>query len=290
MTAIVTSAHTAQLTPLGIAEYDHAIRRFTEWNGGRPISGESVRFFLEQMRGRYAPATINLHRWALKRAVRESLPEFQSLEARAKLDHYFRTEIKPLKVDQSVRNALTPMEVGRLMRETDPRTGIFVSFLYVSALRISEALHVRVRDCRRSGKEIVTIHIRHAKGRKERRVRIPVTLYEQVLLKFRSKEFLLQNHHCRSKEGRFSPGFWHNQIRAAGKEILGRNDLHCHLLRHSAATNLLVAGATLKAVGEHLGHSSPMVTARFYDHSSVSDDAIINLQCEAEREGGTWTG
>lgn len=290
MTAMVNSAQTAQLTPLGIAEYDTAIRRFNEWNQGRPINGESVRLFLDGLRGRYAAATINLYRWALKRAVRESLPEFQSLEARARLDHYFRTEIRPLKVDQSVRNALTPNEIGRLMREAEPRTGAFVRFLYVSAMRISEALHVRIRDCRRTGPRIVTIHVRHAKGRKERRVRIPSTLYEQVRTTFQSDVFLLQNHHRRSQGGRFSAGFWHNVIKSAGKEILGRNDLHCHLLRHSAATNLLVGGATLKAVGEHLGHSSPIVTARFYDHSSVSDDAILNLEIEAEKEGGPWTG
>jgi integrase len=44
-----------------------------------------------------------------------------------------------------------------------------------------------------------------------------------------------------------------------------------HVLRHSLATRLLRDGASINAVSSLLGHSTPIVTARYYDHTKALD-------------------
>lgn len=44
-----------------------------------------------------------------------------------------------------------------------------------------------------------------------------------------------------------------------------------HVLRHSLATRLLRQGAPINAVSALLGHSGPVVTSRYYDHTKALD-------------------
>ncbi|WP_310598685.1 tyrosine-type recombinase/integrase [Desulfobulbus sp.] len=50
-------------------------------------------------------------------------------------------------------------------------------------------------------------------------------------------------------------------------------------LRHQAASEMLAAGANLKGVSEILGHASPDMTRRVYQHTSIAlrRDAISRL-------------
>ena len=50
-------------------------------------------------------------------------------------------------------------------------------------------------------------------------------------------------------------------------------------LRHMAATEMLAAGADLKSVSEILGHASPDMTLRTYQHTITAQrrDAVARL-------------
>lgn len=65
-----------------------------------------------------------------------------------------------------------------------------------------------------------------------------------------------------------------NSLKTAWKNAKRRamvtRRLRLYDIRHACATNLLAAGANLKAVSEILGHASPDMTMRVYQH--VSDD------------------
>ena len=46
-------------------------------------------------------------------------------------------------------------------------------------------------------------------------------------------------------------------------------ELKFHCLRHSFATHVLEKDANIYAVSKVMGHSTPNVTAQFYDHTTA---------------------
>ncbi|MCD7753189.1 MAG: site-specific integrase [Clostridiales bacterium] len=64
-----------------------------------------------------------------------------------------------------------------------------------------------------------------------------------------------------------SPNSAGNTVRAFGRKI--RIPLHCHLFRHSFASNALAAGASPVDIAAQLGHSSTKMTLDTYSHSTT---------------------
>jgi hypothetical protein len=65
----------------------------------------------------------------------------------------------------------------------------------------------------------------------------------------------------------------------------GIKDFHFHDLRHTSASHLIMRGASMKAVQEHLNHSSPTMTNR-YAHISEKFQReqieLLNGLCDSE--------
>jgi len=128
-----------------------------------------------------------------------------------------------------------------------------ILFLYASGARISECLALSYEDI-----EGEWLHIRHAKGEKERMVPLAKVAIEALndyinMLSF-EKEFIWSNY----KGNRLS------RISAykITQKYLGVSP---HVLRHSYATALITGGADLRVVQELLGHAS-LLTTQIYTH------------------------
>ncbi|KKO48650.1 hypothetical protein VT06_10100 [Arsukibacterium sp. MJ3] len=52
-------------------------------------------------------------------------------------------------------------------------------------------------------------------------------------------------------------------IKIVAKQCGISKNVHVHTLRHSFATHLLQRGVSLRAIQTHLGHASPITTARY---------------------------
>lgn len=246
-----------------------------------PLSESSVRSFLDDLRSGqikqdngepYRPATVARYIADLKAVIGQTS---DSVQFRASLDALFKRAAP--KVEKRIHRSetLTPAEVRKLEQATDERTAAALRFLALSGMRISEALSIRLSDCKTDRKE-VAIRIT-GKGRKERTVSVTREAFDAVRQSFDSKEYLFQNHHHRSRDGRFTRQRWYQIVRAAGERALDRR-IHPHTFRHATATNLLAAGNTLKAVAGHLGHARVSTTAEIYDENTLAFQAIEQLE------------
>ena len=133
-----------------------------------------------------------------------------------------------------------------------------ILFLYASGTRISECLELSRGDI-----EGDWLHIRHAKGEKERIVplakvaRVAIDNYLNMI-DF-EKDFVWSNYKA-SKLSRIS-------AYKITQKYLGVSP---HVLRHSYATALITGGADLRVVQELLGHSS-LLTTQIYTHIQKQD-------------------
>jgi integrase len=64
------------------------------------------------------------------------------------------------------------------------------------------------------------------------------------------------------RNSNFGRRVWHPALEAAGISA----EVRVHDLRHSCASLLIRQGASIKAVQQQLGHSTPMVTLNVYAH------------------------
>lgn len=133
-----------------------------------------------------------------------------------------------------------------------------ILFLYATGARISECLALQREDI-----EGEWLHIRHAKGEKERIVPIAAVAKKAIdayLNEARNeKPFVWQNY----KGERLSRIFAYKIT----QKYLGVSP---HVLRHSYATSLIAGGADLRVVQELLGHAS-LLTTQIYTHIQKQD-------------------
>ena len=133
-----------------------------------------------------------------------------------------------------------------------------ILFLYATGARISECLSLSRGDI-----EGEWLHIRHAKGEKERIIpiaKVAITALNRYLdaLKY-EKDTIWLNY----KGNRLSRIYAYKIT----QKYLGVSP---HVLRHSYATSLIRGGADLRVVQELLGHSS-LLTTQIYTHIQRED-------------------
>jgi len=137
---------------------------------------------------------------------------------------------------------------------------------YSAGLRVSEIVNLKIHDI---DSMRMMIHIRAAKGKKDRMVPLSRKLLEalrEYYKKYRPKEFMFEGqkggaYSVRSaqqilKEAKLKAGIWkHGSI---------------HSLRHSYATHLMESGTDIRIIQELLGHNSIRTTMR-YTHVSKKE-------------------
>lgn len=174
------------------------------------------------------------------------------------------TKLKFAKVPKLLPRFLSFEEVQAGLSLIDRTTWIgardyaLILFLYASGTRISECLELELVDI-----EGAWLHIRHAKGEKERVVPLAKvaikSIHDYLSMSPFEKEFIWSNYQG-NKLSRIS-------AYKITQKYLGVSP---HILRHSYATSLISGGADLRVVQELLGHSS-LLTTQIYTHIQKQD-------------------
>jgi integrase/recombinase XerD len=138
---------------------------------------------------------------------------------------------------------------------------------YSLGLRLSESLNLTIADI---DSHLMRVHLRFTKGYKDRFVPLP----QSTLLALR-RYWVTHRHSSLLFPGGKAPylregkplvmdkGGVQKTIKIVAKECGISKNVHIHTLRHSFATHLLGRGVSLRAIQTHLGHASPITTARY---------------------------
>ena len=182
------------------------------------------------------------------------------------------------KKKKSLPVVLSEQEVYRILKALDNlkhRTLLFL--IYSSGLRVSEVVRLKLKDI---DKERRLIHIREAKGRKDR-----FTILSQVSLSI-LQDYLKQYHHDdwlfpgAVKDKHLSERSVQIIFEKACLKARIKKNVSVHSLRHSFATHLLEGGTDLRYIQALLGHSRPETT-QIYTH--VSTKSLGRIQSPLDR-------
>lgn len=227
-----------------ITDIDHAIRCF----------------LLEKQRLGQSSQTINLALNSIKFFYRDVLRSEKSVD------------FKCAKRSKKLPVVLSASEIKKIISQiTNAKHKILISLSYAAGLRVSEVVNIRVGDI---SLDDLTIHIKNAKGKKDRITILPHKLTKDIqnLVAGKSKnDFIFESNRGGSLTTSSAQKIFHKALIISGIE----KDATFHSLRHSFATHLLENGTDVRYVQKLLGHANIRTTQLY---TKVTNPALKNIK------------
>lgn len=175
-----------------------------------------------------------------------------------------KIDLPTTKVTYKLPEILSAHEVQEIIKAVNNiRYRTLLMVIYGAGLRVSEAVNLRINDI---DKERMTLHIRCAKGGKDRYVILSPVVYSALQAYWKVCKF--KDYIFPSQNNPYKPLSTHraSQIFKSAKakaNITKQGGIHS--LRHAFATHLLESGTDIFAIKALLGHSSIQSTVRYLD-------------------------
>jgi integrase len=241
---------------------------------GQNIGPAALRGYFEWLEGQgYRASTVRIKRQAALDRIRRvaAIPGATTHEQRAKIEwhiHELAREAPSPKLQfpgVGAEKVLVLADYRKVLAGCkSARQAAFLRFLYATGARVAEMVGVRLSGCA-TAMGVVYIPVM-GKGRKERTVRIPEAMFEEIKATFHGSTYLFET----SNGKPYARQYVSSQLRTLTKRILGRA-LSAHKMRHSWATRQLASGKPIDAVSRYLGHSDVAITLKYYAHSEMSN-------------------
>ncbi len=168
----------------------------------------------------------------------------------------------PKRTERVLPTILSVTEVKKIIDSIhNLKQKAIISTIYSAGLRLSEAIHLKKTDINSAR---MLIHIRNAKGAKDREVMLSeklLTLLRTYFLQYRPKLWLFEG----QTKGKYSARSIQNIFKHALAKTNISKSASIHTLRHSFATHLLEKGIDIRIIQELLGHAS-IKTTQLYTH------------------------
>ena len=186
----------------------------------------------------------------------------------------FELKLPRPKTEKKLPAVLTMEECLQIFRVVDnPKHKLLLLIGYGAGLRVSEIVTLEWRDILFSEHKI---HIKNAKGKKDRMVMLPYSIVSSLEL---YKQLYEPNKYV--FEGQFagepySVGSAQAVMRQALKKSGLAKKATVHTLRHSFATHLLESGTDIRYIQKFLGHASIKTTTIYTHVSKIASDKILS--------------
>jgi integrase/recombinase XerD len=298
----LTSMQMRNCSPRTIESWEFRLRRFGAWCTERGIeslddvtpellaayrrwlfhyrtarTGAPLRFATQ------AAYLIPLCRWCAWLAEQEWLPENPAADLQL-----------PKEEKRLPAAVLTAAEVERVLNETDVtrpvglRDRALLETLYSTGVRVGELVALAVYDLE-PDRRIITV--RQGKGRKDRVVPIgrrALSWLTKYLVDVRPQLVEKSNEATLFVTSSGRP-FGRTHVSAVVRRYILKAGIakpgSCHLMRHTAATLMLEAGADLRALQLFLGHSK-LNTTQIYTHVSIQRLSEVHERTHPARPNG----
>ncbi|GBE16923.1 tyrosine recombinase XerC [bacterium BMS3Abin15] len=221
-------------------------------------------FLLGKQDKKMSPQTINLYLNAIKFFYREIIKSPQKID------------LKFAKRSLKLPIVLSRAEIVNIIDNiTNKKHKLLISLTYAAGLRVSETTNLKIKDV---DVEELSIHIKGAKGNKDRITIFPEKIKFDIINTINSKDkndFIFES----ERGGKLTEWTAQKVFENALEKAKINKDATFHSLRHSFATHLLENGVDVRYVQELLGHSN-IRTTQIY--TKVTNPSLRNIKSPLE--------
>ncbi len=157
--------------------------------------------------------------------------------------------------------------LNKLLKIENIKHKSILTLTFSVGLRVSEIINIKIEDI---DSKRMLIHIKNAKGRKDRIVPLSQNVLDLLRIYFKEyspKEYLFN--------GQINLQYSVKSCQNIFKKYIDKNS-HIHILRHSCFTSLLESGIDTRIIQKIAGHSN-IKTTEIYTHVSNNILNKINL-------------
>jgi len=174
-------------------------------------------------------------------------------------------------------SVLSTKDISKILEVTkNLKHKTILILIYSAGLRLGELLNLELGDI---NSESMKIHIRGAKGKKDRYVMLSENVLEllrEYYKQYHPKKYIIEG----QNGGKYSPKSVQSIFKRALQKAGIRKKATVHTLRHSFATHLLDDGTDIRYIQELLGHKR-LETTQIYTH--VSSYSINKIKSPADK-------
>lgn len=186
------------------------------------------------------------------------------------VDNNIAARVDSVKVQQSERVFLDDEEFEKLVAVImNDLVRVLIYTLFMTGLRIKEALDLTVQDVDFSAK---VIRVKHGKGDKSRIIPIGerlLPILRHYIDEDRPKGDS-SNFFATKVSGQLSASMANKTLKQAVSQLGWTKNVTCHVLRHSFASHLVRNNVNIVRVQKLLGHAS-LKTTSIYTHASMDE-------------------
>ncbi len=229
------------------------------------IDEENIKqFLLNKQKKNYSPQTINLYLNAIKFFYREVLGLPQKINLK------FSKRSKKLPI------VLSKKEIKNIIESVkNTKHKLIISLAYSAGLRIGEVVNLKTKDI---NLEELTIHLKNAKGKKDR-----ITIFSEkiktdlqnLIAGKKANDYLFES----ERGGKLTERTMQKIFAKALQKANIKKQATFHSLRHSFATHLLENGVDVRYVQKLLGHTN-IRTTQIY--TKVTNPKLKNIKSPLE--------